>query len=132
MNVLILGDGADELAWAKAVAAHPDHTLWAAYPGFPELANLRNSAMDLDDALAIGGVDAAVVGGEFAFRAEALRRVASTGLPLICLHPPGVNADPYYQVALSDAETGAIVIPDLPLRFHPGFLALQKAFHSAS
>ncbi len=131
MNVLILGDGGDELAWARAVEGHPDFTLWAAYPGFKELADLPTSPVDLDDALALAGVDLVVVGGEPKFRAEALRRVAVEGLPTICLHPPGPNADPYYQVALSEAETGSIVVPDLPIRLHPGFLKLKRALDQA-
>jgi myo-inositol 2-dehydrogenase/D-chiro-inositol 1-dehydrogenase len=44
----------------------------------------------------------------------------------IALHPPGENADPYYQVALSRQENGAIVVPDLPTRLHPAIAILQK------
>lgn len=129
MNFLILGDGPEERAWAHALAGQPGQRLWAAYPGladFPELAPAR----DLDEALATAGVEAAVVGGEPEFRAEALRRTAAAGLPSICLHPPGPNADPYYQVALSREETGALVVPDLPLRLHPGLDALSRALEA--
>ena len=84
-------------------------------------------ARDLDDALATAGVEAVVVGGEAEFRAEALRRVAAAGLPAICLHPPGPDSEAYYQVALSHAETGAVLVPDLPLRLHPGVEALRRA-----
>ena len=34
MNVLILGDGTEERAWASWFLAHPQHHLEAVYPGF--------------------------------------------------------------------------------------------------
>ena len=37
MNILILGDGPDELLWARAVLDHPEHHLVAACPGFKGL-----------------------------------------------------------------------------------------------
>jgi myo-inositol 2-dehydrogenase/D-chiro-inositol 1-dehydrogenase len=82
---------------------------------------------DFDAALALAEVEAVVVGGNLEVRGEWLRRVAAAGLPAICLHPPGDDAEAYYQVALSREETGAIVIPDLPLRLHPAFPLLQRA-----
>jgi predicted dehydrogenase len=126
MNFLILGDGPEELAWARAVADHPEHRLEAACPGFKEFPDLP-AVGDLDGALAVAGVDAVIVGGEPDLRSEGLRRVAAVGFPCVCLHPPGVNADPYYQIALSQQETGALVVPDLPGRLHPATSAFAKA-----
>ena len=126
MDFLIIGDGPEEWAWATAIAEHDGHHLRAACPGFKALPDLPGG-LDLDGALAIAGIEAVVVGGESDLRAEALRRAAAQGLPAICLHPPGPNADPYYQVALSRQETGAIVVPDLPARLHPGVEALRTA-----
>src|SRR5918998_166997 len=126
MNFLILGSGAEERAWAGRIGADAEHRLWVAFPGFEEWADVPK-ARDLDDALATAGVEAVVIGGEAEFRAEALRRVAAVGLPAICLHPPGPDSEAYYQVALSRAETGAVLVPDLPLRLHPGIEALRRA-----
>jgi predicted dehydrogenase len=126
MNFLILGDGPDEQAWALALADHPEHPLAVACPGlkgWPEIP----AATDLDQALATAGLDAAIVGGEPDLRAEGLRRAAAVGLLIIALHPPGPNADPYYQIALSRQETGAIVVPDLPARLHPGVVAFCQS-----
>ena len=53
---------------------------------------------DLDLALATAGIDLVIVGGPLGFRAEALRRAAAEGLPIICLHPPGEDSEAYYQV----------------------------------
>ena len=131
MNILILGNGPEEWSWARALADHPEHRLLAACPGFRDLPDLPGGA-DLDGALALAGVEAVVVGGDPDFRAEGLRRAAAAGLPALCLHPPGPNADPYYQVALSERETGAVVVPDLPLRRHPGVAALRRALADGS
>ena len=102
------------------------HRLLAAYLGFEEFpAAIR--PIDLDGALALAEVEAVVVGGDLQSRGESLRRVAAAGLPAICLHPPGDDSEAYYQVALSHAETGAVVIPDLPTRLHPGMESLKRA-----
>jgi len=128
MNVLILGDGIEERAWASWFSAHSRHHLEAVYPGFAgdDFADTR-VAGDLDEALATAGIDLAVVGGPLAGRGEALRRAAAEGLAIICIHPPGADSEAYYQVALSRAETGAVVVPDLPLRLHPGVARLRQA-----
>jgi myo-inositol 2-dehydrogenase/D-chiro-inositol 1-dehydrogenase len=67
------------------------------------------------------------VGGPIHARGEALRRAAAEGLAIICLHPPGDDSEAYYQVALSRDETGAVIVPDLGLRLHPGVDLLRKA-----
>jgi myo-inositol 2-dehydrogenase/D-chiro-inositol 1-dehydrogenase len=126
MNFLILGDGPEELAWAIAIAARAEHRLIAAYPGFAQFESLPHCG-DLEEALAIAGVEGVVVGGALETRAEALRRVAASGLPAICLHPPGADSEAYYQVAMSREETGAVLVPDLIDRLHPGVAALRQA-----
>jgi predicted dehydrogenase len=126
MNFLILGDGPEEWAWARALSDHTEHRLVAAHPGFPQRPDLPGKA-DLDEALAVAGIEAALVGGGPELRSEGLRRVAGAGLPALCLHPPGPDADPYYQVALSRQETGAVVVPDLPARLHPAMADLREA-----
>jgi myo-inositol 2-dehydrogenase/D-chiro-inositol 1-dehydrogenase len=126
MNVLILGDGPEEESWAAFLDDAPGHRLLAACPGFKGRPELPGGP-DLDAALATPGVEVVVVGGDDVLRAEGLRRAAGSGLPVVALHPPGENADPYYQVALSHSETGATVIPDLPARRHPAVAALRAA-----
>ena len=87
MNVLIVGEGTEELAWASWFLAHPQYQLEAVYPGFAqdEFAGTR-VAGDLDEALATAGIDLAVVGGPLELRGEALQgRGGGTGDPL---YPP--------------------------------------------
>ena len=131
MNVLILGDGAAERAWANWFASRAEHRLLAVCPEPPdaEFPGVRGAG-DLDEALATAGIDLVVVGGLIEARGEALRRAAAEGLAIICLHPPGADSEPYYQVALSRQETGALVVPDLPFRLHPGVALLQQAIRT--
>ncbi len=131
MNFLILGEGPEELAWAEAIANSTRHHVVAAYPGFLDspAATVPNAG-DLDDALGKSGVEAVLVGGPPEFRAEALRRVAAEGIPAICLHPPGPDSEAYYLVAMSRAETGAVLVPDLTARLHPAVAALREGFSS--
>ncbi|MGC8639825.1 MAG: Gfo/Idh/MocA family protein [Isosphaeraceae bacterium] len=132
MNVLILGDGAEERSWVSWFDSRPEHDLKAIYPGTPSV-NIPGDRVvgDLDEALATAGIDLVIVGGRIEDRGEALRRAAAEGFAIICLHPPGADSEPYYQVALSRQETGAIVVPDLPLRLHPGVVRLRQAIQTA-
>jgi myo-inositol 2-dehydrogenase/D-chiro-inositol 1-dehydrogenase len=126
MNFLILGDGPDERAWARLLAQSNQHKVVAAWPGIPEILPEAEVSKDFEAALATANLEAVVIGGSLESRDESLRRVAATGLAAVCLHPPGPNADPYYQVALSRAETGAVVVPDLPSRLHPAVVAMRE------
>ncbi len=131
MNVLLLGNGDEEHAWASWLLGQTEHRLDAAFPGFadPALAGVP-APRDLDDALARADVQVVIVGGPIDSRGEALRRAAAEGLAIICLHPPGDDSEPYYQVTLSREETGAVIVPDLPLRLHPGVDLLRKALET--
>ena len=128
MKILIIGDGDDERAWADWAIEQDDLDVIAVQPGF-ELGSPFDafSIVDLDEALATPGLDAAIVGGPVEQRAEALRRAAAEGLAAVCLHPPGLDSEAFYQVAMSRHETGAVVVPDLPLRLHPGVERLRAA-----
>jgi len=131
MKVLILGDGAEEQSWASWFASQSKHHREELHPGplgddSPDV----QVTSDLDLALATAGIDLVIVGGPLGFRSEALRRAAAEGLHIICLHPPGEDSEAYYQVALSRSETGAVVVPDLPLRLHPGVARLREAIRS--
>jgi myo-inositol 2-dehydrogenase/D-chiro-inositol 1-dehydrogenase len=128
MNIVILGNGTEEIEWAHWLLERPEHHVLAAFPGFsdPELAPVP-AASDAEDALARPGLEAVIVGGSLDLRGEYLRRAAAEGFAIICLHPSGEDSEAYYQVSLSRAETGAVIVPDLPLRLHPGVATLREA-----
>ena len=81
MNVVILGNGDEELAWAHWVLGQDELHLIATFPGFSE-AGLEavSLAKDLDDLLARPGIDVAIVGGPIEQRGESLRRCRCRGL----------------------------------------------------
>jgi predicted dehydrogenase len=131
MNVVILGNGDEERDWAHWLLERDDLHLDAAFPGFSEPGlELVPRAKDLEELLARPGIAVAIVGGPIDLRGEYLRRCAAEGMAVICLHPAGADSEPYYQVALSRAETGAVIVSDMPLRLHPGVAKLRAALHS--
>lgn len=123
MKILILGQDPSTARFVNLLLSRPDHEIVMSCPPWPGLPGTT----DLETALATPGINAALVGGPLAERGELLRRSAGQGWTCLCLHPPGLNTDPYYQVALSNHEFKAIVLPDLPLRFHPGIAAMRQA-----
>jgi myo-inositol 2-dehydrogenase/D-chiro-inositol 1-dehydrogenase len=128
MNVLILGTGPEEEDWGHWFLNHAEYHLAALCPGLSgaDFQDVRITD-DFDAALATAGLSLVIVGGPVDARGEALRRAAAEGLAIICLHPPGLDSEAYYQVALSRSETGAVVVPYLPLRLHPGVASLRMA-----
>jgi myo-inositol 2-dehydrogenase/D-chiro-inositol 1-dehydrogenase len=128
MKILIIGGGEDERGWADWASEQDELEVIAVLPGFEAGSPFDDRAIaDLDEALILPGLDAAVVGGPMAERTEALRRAAAEGLAMICVHPPGRDSEAFYQIAMSRQETGAVVVPDLPARLHPGIARLRQA-----
>ncbi len=126
MNFLILGSGPEEHVWARELVGS-GHAIVAAHPGLDGIGvEQAPRQYDFEAALATPGIEAVLVGGALAVRGEWLRRVAAEGWPSICLHPPGADSEAYYQVAMARQETGALVVPDMPLRLHPGLVAIQR------
>lgn len=123
MNILILGQTEFSKDFASILKADPRHRVVMTcppLPGFP-------GTSDLETALATADVDAALIGGAADDRGEWLRRCSSLGWICLCDHPPGLNTDPYYQVSLSRHEFNSLVLPNLPLRFHPGIQEMLKS-----
>ncbi|WP_165251580.1 hypothetical protein [Paludisphaera soli] len=113
MRIAVIGDGEAERAWASWIRGGPDHVLAA--------------TGDLEESLAAPGLDAAIVGGRMSDRGEALRRASAERLVLVALHPPGPDAFAYDQAAAIAETAGAVIVPDLPLRLHPGVARLRSA-----
>ena len=131
MNFAIIGNQAEERAWADLILVHPIHRLVAAYPGFEHLIDLPGHE-GLESAIGLEGVNAVIVGGEPSQREAGLARAASSGLSVLAIHPPAEFADPYYSVELGRAESGAIVVPNLSGRLHPGIERLREVISQAT
>lgn len=126
MRFVIVGSGSTERRWERALASGGSHTVVAVCPRWLDRPDLA-SAETLDDLLGISGFDVLILGGEFAERAEGLRRAAVDGRTVVVVHPPGEGPEAYDQVALTPRETGAVILPDLALRHHPALDGLRDA-----
>ncbi|MDG3006667.1 hypothetical protein [Paludisphaera mucosa] len=115
MRIAIIGDGEAERAWADWARRQADLSLAAV-------------VADGESALALPGLDAVIVGGPAPGRGEALQRLAAAGLAIVALHPPGPDAEPYERASV----TGSTIVPDLPLRLHPGVDRLRTAIADGS
>ncbi len=129
MNVLILGDGDEELAWARWILGRPEHRLEAAYPGFAD-----SSMAGIPDPSRPGGRPGPPRAGCRRSSAARSNPAANPSAvppprasPSSACTRPGPDSEAYYQVALSREETGAVIVPDLPLRLHPGVRAIRQA-----
>lgn len=129
MRIAILGDGQEERLWVEALTRVPGAKLVLVCPRWadrPEVLGVE----DVNSALAAPGIDWFILAGEESARAETLRRAAAEGVRVIVRHPPSDSVDAYYQVALTPQETGAVIVPDLGMRFHPGLSIFHKALQS--
>ncbi len=122
MKIVVLGDDAHVRVLVARLIADDVHRIVIACPPIPGV----EGTDDLEAALAGKEIDAALVGGGPDTRGEFLRRAAGQGWTCLCLHPPGGDTDPYYQVALSNHEFGAVIVPDLPWRFHPAITEIRR------
>jgi len=122
MKVIVLGDDPRVRGFVNCLIELGSHEIVSTCPQLPGLAGTS----DLEAVLSVKDVEAAIVGGSRELRAEWLRRASGQGWTCLCLHPPGFDTDPYYQVALSNHEFRAVIVPDLPWRFHPAVSEVRR------
>jgi myo-inositol 2-dehydrogenase/D-chiro-inositol 1-dehydrogenase len=122
MKIVILGDDPKTIGLTRRLVEDGIHMVQTSCPPLPGVPGTT----DLEEALAVREIDAAIVGGSLEDRGEILRRAAGQGWTCLCVHPPGPNTDPYYQVALSNHEFRAVVVPLLPWRFHPMIAEIRR------
>lgn len=123
MNLLVLGDDNVSLEFVRRLSLRPSE--FRIINTYPPISDYPGTT-DLEAALATSDIEAALICGPLESRGEWLRRAAGQGWVCLCLNPPGLNTDPYYQVALSNHEFGAVVVPNLPLRYHPGIQRIRS------
>ncbi|HEU5089681.1 MAG TPA: hypothetical protein VFT99_19635, partial [Roseiflexaceae bacterium] len=65
-------------------------------------------------------------------RAEQVRKLVQAGVPLLVSHPVHTSMLIYYELDMIRRETGGILIPYLPARYHPAVQLLRGRLDSAS
>jgi len=112
---------------ALAVAASPDHQLvwlWGSDPALHSLMAAAPSAQlasAWEDLLALDTVDAVLAGavGSEEDRLERLRHLAQAAIPTVVSHPFCSSMLPYYELDMICQQSGGILVPYVPARWHP-------------
>jgi len=123
MKVVVLGDDPRIREFVDRLIQTGNHEIVNTCPPLPGMPGTD----DIEAAFSTKTADSALVGGSPELRGEWLRRAAGQGWTCLCLHPPGFNTDPYYQVALSNHEFRAVIVPDIPWRFHPAVTEIRRS-----
>jgi predicted dehydrogenase len=131
MRFALLGDHADGLDMARALAASGRHEL-GLYCGPPTgLQQLQRHALtprpvnDLEELLVDAHLDAVIVAGSMNVRAAQLRRALQAECHVLSVHPADVSPDIAYEAAMLQADTGRVLLPLLPMTLHPGIRRLK-------
>lgn len=138
MRFALLGDHADGLAMANALAATGRHTL-AAYAGpRPGLESLEARAEgvtvagDTEEVLADPAVEAVIVAAPLSVRAGLLRRALQSERHVLCVHPADTSPDIAYEAAMIQRDTGKVLLPLLPGSLHPALGTLAELVRASS
>src|SRR5262245_55438010 len=130
MHFALLGDHADGLDMARALAASGRHQLLV-YSGPPAgLVSLGRWGIqpravgDLEEVLADPVIDAVIVAGSPVLRPGQLRRALQAQRHVLCAHPASGSPDLAYEAALLQADARTLLLPLLPEMMHPGIRRL--------
>jgi predicted dehydrogenase len=134
MKFALLGVDADVLALAQGVVASQEHVLTSVCEVEGAEEQLRAIAPRLkfvefwESLLASDMADAVIVGrGPNAdLRAEQLRKLVQAGVPLILTHPVDDSMLICYELDMIRRETGCIMLPYIPYRWHEGLKRLAR------
>jgi myo-inositol 2-dehydrogenase/D-chiro-inositol 1-dehydrogenase len=140
MKLGLLGADPDALSLAREVAAAERHQLvWAGDLGTAEeyVRRLAPAAVINDEwefLLASSGIDAVIVarGEDEDRRAEQLRKLVQERVPLLVTHPVHRSMLIYYELDMIRRESGGVLVPYLPARYHAAVKRLRGLLSSAS
>src|SRR5262245_12952775 len=137
MHFALLGDHPDGLDMARALAESGRHRL-AVYSGpavgaeYLRRWGLEFKAVgDLEEVLADPAVEAVIVAGPPAVRAEQLRRALQSERHVLCVQPVDATPDTAYEAAMIQGDTRQVLLPLLPEGLHPGVRRLAQLARSA-
>ncbi|HVU86658.1 MAG TPA: hypothetical protein VHD36_05020 [Pirellulales bacterium] len=134
MKFALLGMDADALELAQGVAASREHVLASACDVAGAEDQLRALAPRVqfvefwEALLASDMADAVIVsrGTDPELRAEQLRKLVQAGVPLILTHPVDDSMLICYELDMIRAETGCVMLPYIPYRWHEGLKRLAR------
>lgn len=134
MRLALLGSDEEALALAQAIVASPLHQLVVAYEPRPEhqdtlATSLRQGGIreDWESLLHSTEVDGVIVARpeQQAARDEQLRKLVQAAMPLLILHP-ACEAIVGLELDMIRRDTGCVLVPFSPGRWHPGLERLVR------
>jgi predicted dehydrogenase len=140
MKLALLGADPAMLSVARLAAEQGDHQLVAAFEAGPAAEYLRQLwpqvqlRDDWEYLLSPVAVEAVLVGraADEETRADQLRKLVQAGVPLLVSHPIFESMLVYYELDMIRRESGARLVPYLPLRGHPAIARAKLLIESAN
>ncbi len=131
MRFALLGNHPDALEMACALVDSGRHQLTAFTATIPDAIRQRGGAdakpvADLEEVLADPAIEAVLVGGTLANRAQQLRRALQSERHVLCVHPPDDTPEIAYEAAMIQRDTGCVLLPLLPRLTHPAVARLAQ------
>jgi predicted dehydrogenase len=138
MRFALLGDDPDGLEMARTLVASGRHQFVAYHGRGAHVELLRwfdvqpQVLSDLEEALADPLIEAVIVAGAPAERAEQLRRAVQSEHHVLCVCPVAETPDIAHEAAMIASDTRRVLFPLLPESIHPGVIALAQIANGAS
>jgi hypothetical protein len=129
MRFALIGDHADGWSMSRALVSSGRYELAVYCGSSPQLLRSEFPAVrasgDLEDVLADPAVEAVIIAGPVALRAEQLRRVLQSERHALCVHPVSLTTDAGYEAAMLQGDTGRVLMPLCPDALHPALEQLR-------
>jgi hypothetical protein len=132
MYFSLLGDHPDGLGMARGLAASGRHSV-TTFTGPPAAAEklvragLRPRLVrDIEEVLADPSISAVIVGSRLDDRPAHLRRALQSERHVLCVCPVDQTPDIAYEAAMIQKDTRCLLLPLLPLPFHPALARLSQ------
>ncbi|MCS7045267.1 MAG: hypothetical protein NZO58_02805 [Gemmataceae bacterium] len=132
MRFALLGDHADGVAVARALAATGRHALTSYCGPAAAMDMLARDGLaprrisDAEEALADPEIDLVVVAGRLGQRGQQVRRALQSEHHVLCVHPIDPSADLGHEMAMLSTDVQRLLVPLLPEGLHPGFQRLTE------
>jgi predicted dehydrogenase len=126
MRFAILGNHPDGVALARALAETGRHEVLGQEAVGQGITAAPRRAVDLEEVLANPAVEAVIVAGAPAVRAQQLRRALQSERHALCVHPVDGSPEVAYEAAMLEKDVGRVLFPILPEALHPAVARLAS------